>query len=86
MAWHALPEMSDEVLNLRQKSLIIKRKKFIDNNTLFSSPGLKLLGVTLDDKLNYDEHIRDTCNKTSRKIGVLVRLRKIIHMKAKLQL
>ena len=31
----------------------------IDNKHIESSPGLKLLGVTLDDNLNYKAHISD---------------------------
>ena len=49
-------------------------------------PDLKLLGVTLDDELSFSSHISDICKKASKKVGVLVRLRNMIPMEAKLQL
>ena len=45
-----------------------------------------ILGVTLDDELSFSSHISDICKKASKKVGVLVRLRNMIPMKAKLQL
>ena len=45
-----------------------------------------MLGVTLDDNLNYKAHISDICRKTSKKIGVLGRMRNMLPMQAKLQL
>lgn len=50
----------------------------IDGHTSKSTPDLKLLGITLNDKLKYEKHISDICKLASKKVGVLVRLRKII--------
>ena len=30
---------------------------------------LKILGVTIDNKLNLNEHINDVCNKASQRVG-----------------
>ena len=35
----------------------------VDGKPINSSPGLKLLGVTLDDNLHYIVHISDNCKK-----------------------
>ena len=43
-----------------------------------------LLGVVLDSKLNFSEHITSICKKASQGIGVLIRLRNLIPMKSKL--
>ena len=43
-----------------------------------------LLGVVLDSKLNFSEHIISICKKASQRIGVLMRLRNLIPMKCKL--
>ena len=43
-----------------------------------------LLGVVLDSKLNFSEHIISICKKASQRIGVLMRLRNLIPMKSKL--
>ncbi|PFX11844.1 hypothetical protein AWC38_SpisGene24297 [Stylophora pistillata] len=50
------------------------------------SKSIKLLGVLLDSELNFSEHITLVFKKTSRHIGVLSRLRKLIPTYAKLQL
>ena len=47
---------------------------------------MKLLGVTLDKDLNFSEHVSSICKTTSKRIGVLMRLRKLIPTTAKLQI
>ena len=47
---------------------------------------IKLLGVHIDDKRNFGEHAKNTCIKTSRQVGVQLRLKNIIPERAKLQL
>ena len=58
----------------------------IDGHTIKSTPDLKLLRVTWDDKHEYNIHISNIklCKLASKKFGVLVRLRKIIPTEAKL--
>ena len=58
----------------------------IDGINIKSNSELKLLGVTLDDHLNYCEHISDICKKASKKVNVLVRFRNMVPEKAKLTL
>ena len=45
---------------------------------------IKLLGVEIDDKLNFTNHICNICIKASQKVEVLLRLRNLIPYKAKL--
>ena len=45
-----------------------------------------LLGITVDCKLNFNEHISNVCRKASQGIGVIMRLRNLIPTEAKLQL
>ena len=47
---------------------------------------MKLLGVTLDDKLNFSKHVSGICKQASKNVGILVRLRKMIPTEAKHQL
>lgn len=49
-----------------------------DGNEVKSSDYLKILGVTIDNKLTFSEHVSDICMKTSCKVEVLFRLRNII--------
>lgn len=45
---------------------------------------IKLLGVHIDDNLNFTEHISELWTKTRQKVGVVSRLRNLIPCKAKL--
>ena len=47
---------------------------------------LKLLDVTIDEKLTFSEHISATCKKASSRVGVLMRLRKLIPVESKLRI
>ena len=47
---------------------------------------LSLLGVTIDSRLKYPEHVNSACKKASQRIAVLMRLRNLIPIEAKLQL
>ena len=58
----------------------------IDNHKISQTEQIKLLGVTMDDKLNFSNHVSTICKTTNRRIGVLMRLRKLILIKAKLQI
>ena len=55
-------------------------------NTIESSGSLKLLGVTIDDQLNFNIHINEICKRASQRVGVMMRLKKLIPTNAKLTL
>ena len=63
----------------------VKRSQF-NGHEVKSSDYLKILGVTIDSKLTFSEHIREICKKIGCKVGVLLRLRNLIPWSAKLQL
>ena len=54
--------------------------------TLSASDCLKLLGVTIDNQLNFNTHINEICEKASQRVGVMMRLKKLIPTNAKLTL
>ena len=39
---------------------------------------VKFLGLYIDDKLKFDSHIRHICNKISKSIGIIFRIRSLI--------
>ena len=47
---------------------------------------LKLLGVYIDENLNFAGHISESCTIASQKVGILVSLRNVIPSNAKLML
>ena len=52
----------------------------IQGSEIESTEKLSLLGVTIDNKLNFNHHINNVC-----RIGVLMRLKNLIPTEAKLQ-
>ena len=56
----------------------------IDDHKINKTEHIKLLGVYIDESLNFTKHTSETCTKASQKVGVLVRLRNLIPCQAKL--
>ena len=68
---------------------IIDRKKFnltnvlltIDNQTIKSVPSVELLGIYLDDKLNFNLHISNICRSAAN--HALIRLKSYLSFNVK---
>ena len=56
------------------------------NNDIENHSQMKLLGVTIDEHLNFSRHTGEVCKNASRKVGVFVRLRKMLTTSAKLKI
>ena len=52
----------------------------VDDEEFESINSLKLLGVVLDNKLNFSEHVKSMCSKSYSKIGVLTKMRKLVRL------
>ena len=72
------------VLNLKKTNFMIFSKKHIDYDafaikikdySIQRTSHVKFLGVTLDDKLSWNEHTGVICNRLSKNIGVLNKLK-----------
>ena len=50
----------------------------IDNNVLDSVSQIKLLGVTIDNLLSFQAHIKEICRRVNAKVSILRRIRKLI--------
>ena len=55
-----------------------KQKFHCDNTTIPVSEDLNLLGVTIDNKLNFDKQIANVTRKVSQQPAALKRLRNIL--------
>ena len=53
----------------------------LNGKIIRTSDSLKILGVTIDNKLNFNEHVNDVCSKASQRVGVIMRLRNLHHRK-----
>ena len=65
-----LPDPFNDTLTV--SDIVIKREKVV-----------KLLGVKIDDKLNFDNHIRYICCRAAKQISALGRLHKILSVQQK---
>ena len=54
------------------------QKLTIDGKVITSSENVTLLGLEVDSKLNFDEHISKLCNKSAGQLNVLCRIRHLI--------
>ena len=63
-------------MNLDKCQLFISGNKFellwtgIGNNKIWENRTVILLGITIDDKIKFDEYLINVCLKTNRKISV----------------
>ena len=58
----------------------------IDNHDVRKAEQIKLLGVFIDEKLNFAGHITELCTRANQKVGMLLRLRNLIPCNANLML
>ena len=56
----------------------------IEGQIITNTSQIKLLGIEMDEKLNFTSHISNICLKATQKVGALLRLRNLIPRKAKL--
>ena len=73
------------------QSLLINRNAtdhatfILDNNTeITPDSSAKLLGITFDEKLNFDMHVDTICKKAAKQLNALKRLSKHLSVKSKL--
>ena len=50
----------------------------IGNDVITSENSVKLLGVTIDIKLNFNEHVDNICKKANNKLQALARIAKYL--------
>ena len=53
----------------------LRHEIMLNNSKITSSNAEKLLGIFLDNKLNFERHIASLCRKESQKINALARLK-----------
>ena len=71
------------------QSIIIDKKKHDETKKTFeigdkvieASPSVKLLGVQIDDKLNFNLHITNICRSTANQLNALIRLKQFFRLK-----
>ncbi|XP_020609845.1 uncharacterized protein LOC110048399 [Orbicella faveolata] len=67
------------VLGRTEEQLLLK----LGNNDIRTTEKTNLLGVVLDSKLKFDDHVSSICHKVSAQINALNRLKNILPLKTK---
>ena len=65
------------------QSMLLKNKNvnaedfniIVDNDTIDLTASMNVLGINIDDKLNFNSHVSNMCNKAGRQLNVLQRLK-----------
>ena len=73
------------------QSVIIDKKKKdhkketfeIGDKVIEASPSIELLGVQIDDKLNFNLHITNICRFAANQLNALIRLKQFLSFEAK---
>ena len=65
-----------QAIILNKKENEAKYKLTRDNNDIESTKSVKLLGITIDNLLRYDQNISNLCSKAAMQLNALGRLQK----------
>ena len=63
-----------QAMILNKKESEAKYKTIIDNNDIESTKFVKLLGIIINDRLRFDQHISNLCFKAAMQLNALGRL------------
>ena len=64
-----------QTMSLIHNSTVSDIPLHFQGSTIESSGSLKMLGVTIDDQLNFNIHINGICNRASQRVGVMMSLK-----------
>ena len=60
-----------QVIFLNKKESQARYKLIINNKDTESTKSIKLLGITTDDHIRFDQHISNLCSKASMQLNTL---------------
>ena len=72
------PNKFQAILLNKSKSTHVKATMNIGNEKIESLSAIKLLGIEIDDKLNFNNHINIICRSAANQLNALIRLRRYL--------
>ena len=75
------PDKSLIMLLQKSTKKVIQETLQIDNNEIKSENSVTLLGITIDNRLSFDDHISKLCNKASMQLNAIFILKKYMSQK-----
>ena len=76
------PDKFQTIILDKKKSNLKNIPLTIDNQTIKSVPSVELLGIHLDDKLNFNLHISNICRSAANQLNALIRLKSYLNFNA----
>ena len=77
------PDKFQVIILDKKKSNLTNIPLTIDNQTIKSVPSAELLGIHLDDKLNFNLHISNICRSAANQLNALIRLKSYLSFNVK---
>ena len=77
------PDKFQAIILDKKKSNLTNIPLTVDNQTIKSVPSVELLGIHLDDKLNFNLHISNICRSAANQLNALIRLKNYLSFNAK---
>ena len=77
------PEKFQAIIFDKKKPNLTNIPLTIDNQTVQLVPSVELLGIHLDDKLNFNLHISNICRSVANKLNALIRLKSYLNFNVK---
>ena len=77
------PDKFQAIILDKKKSNLTNISLTIDNQTIKSVASVELLGINLDDKLNFNLHISNICMSVANQLNALIRLKSYLSFNEK---
>ena len=77
------PDKFQAIILDKKKSNLTNIPLAIDNQTIKSVPSVELLGIDLDDKLNFNLHVSNICRSAANQLNASIRLKSYLSFNAK---
>ena len=77
------PDKFQAIILDKKKSNLTNLPLTINNQTIKSVTSVELLGIHLDDKLNFNLHISNICRSAANQLNALIRLKSYLNFNAK---
>lgn len=75
-----------QVLFLSRTNDLFPNEIVIDDVHISRCNNVKLLGVTIDEKLKFENHVGNICTKASQQLNALIRIRRNLNYKQRLRI
>ena len=77
------PDKIQAILIDKRKGDHTNQRIVVDNQNIKVVSSVELLGIQIDDKLNFNLHISNICRSTANQLNALIRLKRFLGFKKK---